>query len=171
MNNTQWLWKELRDLFETDDGSLTEINIKFKKSEAIVHGFALLRKRANKTIPENASFWSKVREEDQLVNSVPNAASLVVDDKAQPFHIVLSGIKSNGIEIPDLGVFIFQMQITIDYKMGHEWGPEELEAFFELLRDIAACDENSSVVLQEGDIHEKLFAKSWQQWTAEHTDS
>ena len=164
MDNKSWLWEELKDLFDTDDGSLPEISIKFKNSKAVANGFLLLNERATKMIPENATFWSKISNEKQQINSIPNAAALVVVGKAQPFHVILGGIKSSGIDIPDLGIFVFQEEICIDYKMGTEWGPEQLQAFFELLFDIVALDRDLSIELQHGDVNQKKFSEIWSQW-------
>ena len=40
--------------------------------------------------------------------------------------------------MPDLGVFVCTDEVTLDYRMGVEWGPPQLAALFELLRQLMA---------------------------------
>ena len=80
-----------------------------------VAGYALLRSRAAEMATANPSFWSITDDAERLVDSVPNAAALVVSGDAESFHVVLRGIRSGGVTIPDLGVFVFPDQLALDY--------------------------------------------------------
>jgi hypothetical protein len=85
------LWNDLHDLFEPDDGSLPEIRVNFVEFGSVASGFALLRKLAVRDVTVGGSnFWSKVHGEERPVNSVPNAAALVVSGEAEAFHVVLA---------------------------------------------------------------------------------
>src|SRR5262245_26156890 len=111
MNATPWLWGELHDLFDTDDGSLPEIRVDYSAPNATVAGYALLRERAAQIVTENPHFWSKTRDAECPLDSVSNAAALVVSGEAEAFHVVFGGIESRGMNIPDLGVFVFPGQL------------------------------------------------------------
>ncbi len=165
-----WLWVELHDLFETDDGSLPEVCVDYTDPEAMARGYVLLRKRAHKVLPENASFWSVAENREQSLDSVSNAAALVVSREAEAFHVVFQGIQSHGVTLPDLGVFVFPDQLALDYRMGPPWGPAKVEAFFDLLSELADFDPHTSLSLEEGVLTEVVarFQAAWRRWIEEH---
>ncbi|QDU57612.1 hypothetical protein [Aeoliella mucimassa] len=149
MSNTTWLWEQLHDQFDTDDGSLPDVYFENLNPDAIIGAYELLISRAKSTVTECPVFWSKTDEQEHPLNSVPNAAALVVCDEAEPFHVVLGGIEARGTVIPDLGVFVFQECIALDYRMGAEWGPLQLDAFFGLLLELSALDQTCRLTLDE----------------------
>jgi len=169
MNVTSWLWNQLHDLFDADDGSLPEVRVDYRDSAATVSGYALLRGRAARVVSDNAYFWSKTHECRPL-DSVSNAAALVVSGEAEAFHVVLGGILSRSVAIPDLGVFVFPDQLALDYRMGPAWGPKELEALFGLLGELASLDPDASLSLEEGVLPDVVvrFQNAWRRWSAEH---
>ena len=83
------------------------------------------------------------------LDSVANAAHLVVSGKAAPFHFLVQGLSFQDTTIPDLGVFVFPERIVLDYRMGSAWGPAELMALFELLKEIRQLDPNAKITLAE----------------------
>ncbi len=144
-----WLWDELHEFFDTDDGSLPEVHMNYSDPHAVVRGFALLQDRSLETMHEDQRFWSKADEEALPVNSVPNAAALVVSGEAEAFHVVMDDIRCGDVTLPDLGVFVFDDQICLDFRMGAHWGPVELGGFFGLLADLAALDPEASLSLED----------------------
>jgi len=58
---------------------------------------------------------------------------------AEPFHVLAPGLQFAGVVIPDLGVFVWPDEVTLDYRMGPEWGRRQLLALFELLRQLVAA--------------------------------
>jgi hypothetical protein len=175
MQMASWLWAELRDQFEADDGSLPEIRVDYSDPQAMIRGYALLRKRAQRVgnrgaMPGASSFWSTSEKTDRPVDSVPNAAALVVSGEAEPFHVVFGGIQSHGITLPDLGVFVFRHQLALDYRMGAQWGPAKVEALFGLLSALASLDPRASLSLEEGIPHEVVarFQGAWRRYIEEH---
>jgi len=167
---SDWLWNELHDLFDTDDGSLPEIDVRYSGVNATAGGYSLLRGRAASVATETPCFWSKGHGEERPLDSVPNAASLVLSGEAEPFHVVLGGLRSNGAVVPDLGVFVFPGRLTLDYRMGPGWGPGELRGLFRLLSDLAALDPSTSVSLQAGVVPEVAgrFRSAWCRYQTEH---
>jgi hypothetical protein len=53
-----WLWAELHDLFETDDGSLPEVRVDFADKRAVITAFAELRGRGQDVTHGGSTFWS-----------------------------------------------------------------------------------------------------------------
>lgn len=78
MEDADRLWESLHELFDTDDGSLPDISIVYKDHNAVALGYALLRSRAAEIVTENPYFWSFTDEMERPLDSVPNAAELVV---------------------------------------------------------------------------------------------
>ena len=99
----------------------------------MITALAALRGHGQDVTDRGSTFWSVTDLKDCPLNSVPNAAALVVSREAKPFHFVLGNVDMSGVRLPDLGVFVFDDQIAIDYRMGEEWRSTELRALFELL--------------------------------------
>jgi hypothetical protein len=89
-------------------------------------------------VTPDARFWHTGLEQEQRVADYPDAARLVACGAAEPFHILAPGLEFAGAVIPDLGVFVWPDEVTLDYRMGPEWGRQQLLALFELLRQLAA---------------------------------
>jgi hypothetical protein len=117
MSITPWVWPELRDLFETDDGSLPEIRVDYSNSAATVDGYAELRAWATRVGTDSPQFWPRTRDAACAVDSAPNAAALVVSGEVDAFHIVLGGLQVGGITILDLGVFVFPSRLALDARV------------------------------------------------------
>ena len=169
MRSKRWLWNELHDLFDTDDGSLPELRVNFRDPRATAAGYALLRRRAGRVVTENPRFWSNPLSAECELDSVPNAATLVVAGDAEPFHVLLGGIATPSTVIPDLGVFVFPNQLALDYRMGPDWGPSELDGLFELLVELTNLDTGASVSLEDGALPEVTarVQRAWQRWAEE----
>jgi len=170
MKPKSWLWSELHDLFDTDDGSLPEIRVNYVEKEAMVAGYGLLRRRAARVVTENPYFWSKMHDAERGLDSVSNAAALVVAGEAEPFHVVLGGIQARNTTIPDLGVFVFPDQLALDFRMGPAWGASELEALFQVLIELTALEANAMVSLEDNVVAEVAarFQNAWRRWASEH---
>ncbi|MBO6518563.1 MAG: hypothetical protein JJ900_16840 [Rhodospirillales bacterium] len=169
---TQSLWTDLRALFEEDDGTLPEIRITYVKRDAVVAGYAMLREVPGTAINDGAGFWCKLRHEERPLDSVPNAAALVVAGDAEPFHVVLRGMQLEGTTMPDLGVYVFPGQLALDYRKGTGWNAEVLGALFLLLADLSALDEAASLGLDD---HapaedEQKFQRAWIMFQSERSD-
>ena len=161
----QKVWESLRDMFETDDGSLPDVYILNLSGRSVSKIWAYLRESSG-TLVGDSSFWNRAKAKSVAVDSVPNAAKLVVNGEAESFHVVLHGISLNGALTPDLGVFVFPDAIYLDYRMGHEWGAQGLDAFFALLHKLKSFDKNALVTLPpESPVEEKRrFAKAFSEY-------
>lgn len=141
-------WHELQALFARDDGSLPDIEIRHVSPQGLAAMYAFIRARST-IVTEALSFWSEIAKRETPLDVVPNVAELVVSGQAVPCHFVVRGLSFHDTVIPDLGVFIFQQQIALDYRMGPEWGPRQLLALFELLRSLLTLDMHATVTLPD----------------------
>ena len=163
MSATPWLWNEIHDFFDTDDGSLPEICVDYADKQAAALGYAHLRKLAVTIWPESPCFCAIPGDEERPLDSVPNLAALVVSGQAHAFHVVFSGIQLRGVTIPDIGVFVFPKQLALDYRMGAAWGAAEVEALFALLSQLIVLDPHASLSLEDGILPELAvrFQAAW----------
>jgi hypothetical protein len=124
----------LKKYFETDDGSLPEVEIAFDDQSNLEAAFRHLYDCGGFDVSRGpGQVWSKGSQSERSYAG-PADAALVASDELDPFHVVLRGIRGTEHAIPDLGVFVFSSGITIDYRMGAEWGSHEIESFLHLLR-------------------------------------
>ena len=148
------LWSTFHSIFATDDGTLPEIDISHVTPAGLARMWMYLRSSAL-GYAGDAWFWHHGTEHETSLDSVPNAAALVVTGEAEVFHTVLNGISYFGSVIPDLGVFVFQDAIALDYRMGHDWNAANLTALFELLCQLQQIDQSAHISLSPTFFHPK----------------
>jgi hypothetical protein len=148
------LWHTFHSIFDTDDGSLPEIDIAHISPAGLAAMWMYLRAAAA-GYAGDGWFWHHDTERETPLDSVPNAAALVVTGEAEIFHTVLHGISFFGAVIPELGVFVFQDSISLDYRMGHGWNAASLTALFELLRQLQRIDPDAHISLSQTWFHPK----------------
>ncbi len=128
----------LLQYFNTDDGSLAEIEIAFPEPEMITQAFEFLFSCGARNVTKGGgSVWLTDPLTEQPFSGAGDA-SLVVAGVASPFHVVLSDVSCAGRPLPELGVFVDSHGLVIDYRMGAEWGELEIESLLELLRKFGA---------------------------------
>lgn len=159
------LWEHLHRLFDTDDGSLPEIAIKNLSGDGVIAIFSYLQRNCH-DIADNASFWSIEDEQDKPIDCVANAAALVVQHRAEPFHFVCEELAYNGQVLPSIGVFVFDDQINLDYQMGQEWNAAKLKALFGILKDLKRIDVKAKVSIGRHAIPtiRKHFEITWERF-------
>jgi hypothetical protein len=120
---SDWLWTELCDLFETDDGSLPRVLLNSRNRQVVANAYVALRALGQDVTYQGASYWSVSQSQARPLDSVPNAAELVLSGEAEPFHFVLRGITMDGTVVPDLGVFVFDEGLDFGYRVGGAGSP------------------------------------------------
>ncbi len=148
MNMPESVWELLHELFETDDGSLPDICIRNVSSEGVVRIWNSLRDHSSGFAGE-ATLWHDGEGQRLDVNSVENAADLVISGEAEPFHVVLRGVSFEDTSIPDLGVFVFLDEVDLDYRKGPEWSRSGVEALLRLLIMLRGLAPDCEVVLPQ----------------------
>jgi hypothetical protein len=83
---------------------------------------------------------------------------------------MLRDIEMNGVRLPDLGVWVFDDQIAIDYRMGPEWRSGQLRTFFQLLMELSRSDPKACVTLDPKTLAEvaNRFQACWSRFVSEH---
>lgn len=159
---SQWLWDELHDLFDTDDGSLPEIRVDFDDAGALLSACALLEQRARSVGPRSVL---------GPPGTVRDVAALIVagEPGVEVFHVMFEGLEVDGVTLPELGVFVFPDQLALDYRMGLEWGPRTVGALFELLVEMTQPDTSAALSLEDEEFPEvkARFERAWQRWLTE----
>ncbi|HMG17304.1 MAG TPA: hypothetical protein VK573_01160 [Gemmatimonadales bacterium] len=142
------LWRTLRDLFDTDDGSLPEVRILHLEPSDVMNGYALVRSGST-LVSQKAYFWDLTEQREVPLDDNPNAAQLVVSGRAEGFHCVVGGLSVDGGTIPDLGVSVRPDALLLDYRMGPEWNTSALYGLFGLIRRITARSSKATVELED----------------------
>jgi hypothetical protein len=165
------LWKELHYLFDTDDGSLPEIWIVNLSKEGVVAIFSYLQ-NACRAIASGAVFWSLEDQQEKPINSVPNAADLVAQGRAEPFHFLCQALTYEGVVLPDIGVFVFGDQIALDYRMGKEWDAVKLNALFGILKEVKRIDSGARISIEDYALPQvrKQFETTWRRFSEPGND-
>jgi hypothetical protein len=158
------IWKKLRFLFDTDDGSLPEVRVTELTSEGVAAVFDFIRSRA--AVKADTLFWHRALNREERLDAHPDAATLVAEGQADAFHFLASGLSFHGVVLPDLGVFVCPDEVALDYRMGKEWGEPQMLALFELLRQLAALDPGARVRYDRHVLPkvEKLFLEAWSEY-------
>ncbi|MFC7516354.1 hypothetical protein ACFQUU_15170 [Herbaspirillum sp. GCM10030257] len=126
----------LQQYFEVDDGSLPEIVVDFHSPNQVRDAFAFLFRLGGKDITAGgAALWNR-EEEKETEFRTPDDFELVFSGAADPFHLVLRGLESDGVILPDLGVFVDPHSMVLDYRMGAEWGDSKVASFIAMLREL-----------------------------------
>jgi hypothetical protein len=134
--------------------------------DGVVAIFASLQ-HACGAIANSAVFWSLEDQQEQPINSVPNAADLVVQARAEPFHFVCQRLTYEGVVLPDIGVFVFADQIALDYRMGKEWDAVKLNALFGILTEVKRIDSRARVSIEDNALTQvrKQFETTWRRFS------
>ncbi|MDP9912533.1 hypothetical protein J2W27_004659 [Variovorax boronicumulans] len=124
---------ELTDYFSSDDGSLPEIEVRFLSGDGVAEGLTyLFALGARDASVGDTCIWMRDSNENRPFEG-PNDANLVIAGTAEAFHLVLTNIDCTDSPIPELGVFVLPDQLVLDYRMGPEWGPNEIHALLVVL--------------------------------------
>jgi hypothetical protein len=154
------VWRRLHFLFDTDDGALYPVRLTGLDAAGVSAAFQFIQARAEVT--PDAVFWHRGLGGEQRVADHPDPARLVAAGEAEPFHVLARGLSFSGVALPDLGVFAWPDEVTLDYRPGRDWGEPQVLALFELLRQLVAVAPGR-VRLEE---HarprvERLFLEAW----------
>ncbi|MGX0891108.1 hypothetical protein AB7M22_003116 [Pseudomonas sp. ADAK2 TE3594] len=119
--------------FATNDGSLPEVVVTYSDSSLVPQAFQYLFDLGakNRTV-DGGYLWIKASQSGKPFSG-PQDALLVSSGAAEAFHVVLGGIRG---QIPDLGVYVFTDSLTLDYRMGAQWGQDQIYSLLKLLRQL-----------------------------------
>ncbi|WP_422909248.1 hypothetical protein ACOCLD_11510 [Pseudomonas sp. MAC6] len=122
--------------FDTDDGSLPELEVRYSDPDKVSKAFEFLFANNARSVTASGGYlWIKASQKEKPFTGSGDA-SLVVCESAEPFHVVLAGITIANCTLPDLGVLVMPSSLTIDYRMGSAWGTSEINALLILLKKL-----------------------------------
>lgn len=125
------------DLFAADDGGLPEICLHGLSGPEVEDIYQILRQKT-RFLVGSPVFRHRLERCDKPLDSVPNAARLVVQGEADPFHFLCRGITVDDVLLPDLGVFVLDNAVALDYERGPAWEAPQVAGLFRLLRELFA---------------------------------
>ena len=130
-----WLWNTTHDIFDIDDGNYSEICICSLTPAQVVAGYNFIRSKS-KRLRGNPVLYSFESRQEIGLDEVTNAAELVCRRQAHPFHFVSATLRLDRGILYDLGFFILDNAIAIDYKPGPLWGELEIETLMRIIMGI-----------------------------------
>ena len=120
--------------FESDDGSLPEIDVDFKNQESLHQAFAYFFELGAENIAKNGSYIWLRKELREVPFTGPGDAELVTAGLADSFHVVLDSISTGNHMLPTLGILVDPASLVIDYRMGPHWSRANVGALLNLLK-------------------------------------
>jgi hypothetical protein len=128
--------KRIQRYFDSEDGSLPEIEVAFRQSGQAVAGFALLFELGAIAVSaETTLVWDRISQSNRPFAGAGDAARAIAGE-IDYFHVVLGGFVCEGVTIPDLGVLFHAEGLVFDYRMGEWWEAPHIDAFLCLLRKL-----------------------------------
>lgn len=157
------IWNELHHLFDEDDGSLPDIFVEGISPEESVEIYSWV---LSLTDPyDEPCLWSLEEEKDIRISDIPNPALYYIQGKAESFRHGLEVFSFGGIKIPQLSICIGESGVEFDYRMGKEWGENEIKALFDFFYHIKLIAPSAKITQAcEGGYHSqnnefsKIFA-------------
>ena len=143
-------WKIARRNFTEDDGSLPGLEFR-NLDPASVRNLVQYFFHHGTLTNDDATLWHNQMQADVPIAKLDDPAGLVVSGIAAPFHCCFQ-LQAMGVNIiPELGLFVFQGTVAIDYRMGPDWNPDNVDAFFRLLVHLKSIAPEASIESEDGE--------------------
>lgn len=162
------VWAEFHKQFDTDDGSLPEVHLHDLGSAGILTACHLLTERGGMPRP-NYSVWDIREQRDRTDLAWTEAVRGVVDRRFECFQSLFSGIRVSDTTLPELGVYVSDDEIALNYRMGSEWNTATVAAFLELLELLLSVAPSSRMVPDRTIPDPDAFMKSWTAFALERS--
>lgn len=143
-----WLWNDIHDMFDEDDGSFPEICICGLTAAEVAAGYQLIRKCARILVGKPA-FYEIASGKERELDEVTCAASLVCAKQANPFHFLVRNMAFRKGEVHEAGVFILDNAIAFDYPKSCLWGEIQIETLLLLINKIKEGSEKAFIRLED----------------------
>lgn len=135
-------------MFDEDDGSFPEICICNLSAAEVVSGYSMLRKISTAVVG-GPRFFNLETSSEMGLNEVANPAALVVAKKAQPFHFMVRNISFADGRLEELGIFILDNAIALDYEKGPIWGEIQIETLLLIINRLMEGSEKAFLRLED----------------------
>jgi hypothetical protein len=147
------LWSAVHNFFEQNDGSLPEILLVGVSPEQAQAIFDALLQHAH-PLRDDQTVWVDETVGDVPIRDLADAPLLAAQRQlAGWLHVVLTGVRTGGTDLPDLGVGIANDHVSLDYRPGPGWTADSLAAFVDLLRGLQQLAPKSQLVLADDGSH------------------
>lgn len=143
-----WLWNEIHDMFDEDDGSFPEICICGLSAAEVTAGYRLIREKTQFLVG-GPRFFNVEAGCEMTLDEVENAAQLVCTRKAQPFHFMVRNLSLAQGSVHELGVFILDNAIALDYEKGRLWGELQIETLLLLINKLKEGSTKAFIRLED----------------------
>ncbi len=130
-------WQIASINFRDDDGSLPSVEFDQLKPESVGRIYQYIRERSH-CVSELPTVWDDKEQSDVPLMTLDNPCAWLHEGRIDSFHCCFGRISNGATSIPDLGIFVFKDCVQIDFRMGREWNPKNVDAFFRLLADLKA---------------------------------
>ena len=130
-----WLWNTTHDIFDETEGDFVEICICGLSAEQVTAGYNFIRSKT-RGLRGNPTFYSYEAQDDLAIDEVLNAAEIVCKRQGKPFHFVSATTKIGRCNLSDLGFFIFDNAIAIDFQRGSAWGEIQILSLLKIISEI-----------------------------------
>lgn len=130
-----WLWNEIHEMFDTDDGTFPEICICNLSAAEVINGYLLIRRHTDFLIG-NPSFFNLEAGCEMRIDNVENPAKMVCENTARPFYFMVRNLHFADGCLNELGVFILDNAIALDYQKGPLWGELQIETLLVLINKL-----------------------------------
>jgi hypothetical protein len=164
----QMSFETVRQILCIRDGDLPDIDFDFGQKPVVGDAYAIIQGRATHLASRSAYYWSRSRSEECVISFGENPALAVLTGEAEPFQVVFGGLRSaSGAPIPDLGVFVWETSITLDYRGGPDWDDPAILGLFEIMRDLKALAKGAPIS-HTGNIYEtdeEILLSAFHTWS------
>jgi hypothetical protein len=125
-------WQGLCPLFTDPATSCPEVCLSGLLSAEVINLVQVVRAAGQGLIGEPLVYHQIQGREVRLVD-LPDATELVVKGAAAPFHFLLRGLTTDGLALPDIGVFVLPNAVALDWETGPAWTYPRVRAFLRLV--------------------------------------
>jgi hypothetical protein len=142
------LWDKIHDFFDKDDGTYPEICLCNLTPASIVNGYNFIRKNGGFLVG-GPRFLNAEQGCEMGLDEVEDASQLVVNRKAHPFHFMIRNIRFEDYQIDEIGIFVLDNAIAIDYEKGPFWNEQKITSLMYLINLIMKDSPQSFIRLEE----------------------
>lgn len=142
------LWDKIHDFFDQDDGSYPEICLCNLTPDSIIKSYNFIRKNGGFLVG-GPRFLNAEQGCEMGLDEVEDASKLVVNRKAHPFHFMIRNIRFNEKQIDEIGIFVLDNAIAIDYEKGPFWNELKVASLMTLIHLIMKDSPQSFIRLED----------------------
>ncbi|WP_411825560.1 hypothetical protein [Luteolibacter sp. AS25] len=142
-------WQISKFNFTDDDGSLPSIDLSNLSGDGL-RSIATHFFNSGMIATPDATIYDNISERNLSLSEVADPVGLVISGRVSTFHCCFACLSWRNVELPTLGLFVSPDGVDIDYRMGSEWSPDSVDAFFRLISHFISLEPD--VVVESGEV-------------------